>query len=243
MARCLILSCSKAKTGTGGAQPAIQRYDGPAYRVTRLFLKNADSTLLDVDLYVLSAQYGLISSNSLIDDYDQRMTHHRAIELNNQALNHLAQFLKNGYQEVFISMSKEYLQALKGYEALVPLATKIIISNKPEGKRLRELKLWLYKKVDKQINSVKPVKVTGQAVIKGKLIEATPNQVLEIAQKSLPNAKSPPFNIREWYTIIGGQKVSPKWIVSILSELDVSEFQASDARRVLAQLGISVEHV
>ena len=226
-------------------QPAVQRYDGPAYRVFRLFSKKADSTLLDIDLYVLSAQYGLISGNRLVDDYDQRMTPSRAVELNAQTIKQLSLILSKGYDEVFISMSKDYLKALNGYDAHVPTDTQIIISNAPEGKRLRELKLWLYKEVDRQMDPNKNVnvRVTGRATLKGKIIEITPNQIIELAQKALFNAKSAPFNFRDWYTIIDGQKVSPKWLVSLLSGLDVSEFQASDARRVLAQLGISIEHV
>ena len=90
---------------------------------------------------------------------------------------------------------------------------------------------------------MKNIKTTGRAVLKSKVIEATPDQVMELARKSLADANGSPFNFRDWYTIVDGQKVSPKWLVSLLSGLDVSGFQASDARRVLAQLGISTKHV
>jgi hypothetical protein len=140
-------------------------------------------------------------------------------------------------------MSKEYLNAFKGYEALIPLFSKVIISNVSEGRRLLALKQWLYKIEDRNVKVEKRISVSGRAVLKGKVIEATPNQIIALAQKSLVMPSGSPFNFRDWYTIIGKQKVSPKWLVSLLTGLDVSEFQASDARRVLAQLGILTEHV
>jgi hypothetical protein len=243
MKRCLILSCSKSKNQTSSLQPAILRYDGPAFRVFRLFLKKADSSLLNIDLYVLSAQYGLIPGQTPVENYDLRMTPSRAAELNYQTLIQFSQTLKNGYHEVFISMSKDYLRALNGYEGLVPSKMKIVISTTSEGKRLYELKSWLYKQEFTHVNTEKSGIVIGKAVLKGRIIKATRNEINDLAQKSLDAGGGTPFNYKEWYTIINGVKVSPKWLVSLLSGLGVSEFQASDARRVLSQLGISTEHV
>jgi hypothetical protein len=243
MKRCLILNCSKTKTKNPELLPAIQRYNGPAYRVFRLFQKIANPSLLDVDLYIISAKFGLISGDCLIGEYDQLLSRRRAVELKPQVLTTLSKIFTNNYQEIFISMSKEYLTTINGYESLIPQSTKIIISNLPEGKRLSELKLWLYKQEYSKEKAVKVTEVTGQAVLKGKIIKATSEQIIDLAQKSLKNGNGYPFKIKEWYTIIDMQKVSPKWLVSVLSGLDVSEFQSSDARRVLSQLGIFVKHI
>ena len=46
--RLLMLGCSERKVGTCGRLPAFQRYDGPAYRVYRKFLRDdrdADSSV------------------------------------------------------------------------------------------------------------------------------------------------------------------------------------------------------
>jgi ABC-type multidrug transport system ATPase subunit len=43
--------------------------------------------------------------------------------------------------------------------------------------------------------------------------------------------------------LLDGQPVAPKWLVSQLTGLPTSDFDASAARRVLLALGIDVEHV
>ena len=243
MSRCLILSCSKTKRSSDDALPAVQRYDGPPFRVFRNFLKSAPSALCNVDLYILSANYGLILGNTLVNDYDQRMTLVRASEINAQVLKQFELISNKGYTDIFISLSKVYQKALNGYEILLQPSTTIFISNASEGKRLSELKSWLYKQENDQPKPDRVVKVTGRAVLRGRVIEASKDEIIRIAQDGLSQGRGSPKNFKEWYCLINGEKVSPKWLVSILSGLDVSEFQASDARRVLVQLGISTEHV
>jgi hypothetical protein len=82
--------------------------------------------------------------------------------------------------------------------------------------------------------------VTGRATLKGAKIDATPGEVMSIARKALTEGIGEPKNFKKWYILIDGNEVSTKWLVSILSGLSVSDFQASDARRVLGQLGIPV---
>jgi hypothetical protein len=243
MGRCLILSCSKTKRIGDEQLPAVQRYDGPPFRVFRLFLKMAPSALKDVDLYILSASYGLISGDKLVDNYDEKMTAPRAFEMNDQVLKQFETIINKEYTDIFVSLSKDYLRALKGYEKLVQPSRTLHISNESEGKRLSELKQWLYQEEEKQPKIEREVKVTGRAVLRGKVIEVSPDEIFQIAQDALAQENGLSRNIKEWYCLINEEKVSPKWLVSLLSGLKVSEFQASDARRVLAQLGISTEHV
>jgi len=243
MGRCLILSCSKAKLSDDKLLPAVQRYDGPPFRVFRRFLKVAPPALRDVELYILSANYGLIHSGHLVNNYDLKMKAERAREINDKVLEQLKAILDIGYSEIFISLSKEYLSALRGFEKLVPPSIKIQISNTSEGKRLSELKVWLYQEQKRQPKPEKEIKVTGRAMLHGKVIEATPEEIVELAQTALGQSNTAPFKIKDWYCLINGTKVSPKWLVSFLTGLSVSEFQASDARRVLAQLGIATHRV
>jgi hypothetical protein len=128
MTRCLILSCTQAKRGDERPLPALERYDGPAFRVVRRFLRQADPALRDVDVYVLSARYGLISANQRIADYDQRMTPARVAELRPEVLSRLREILSQGYAEVFLSLGRSYLQAVNGFEALVPDGTRAAVS-------------------------------------------------------------------------------------------------------------------
>lgn len=76
----LILSCSQKKSDTA-QERAIDLYQGQAYRIIRMFIEeNPD---INLDVYVLSAKYGLIDAlESNVDEpwepYDQKMDRERA---------------------------------------------------------------------------------------------------------------------------------------------------------------------
>ena len=57
--RMLILACSRRKRLDEGLLPAIDRYDGPAFRVLRRFLRERPAGAPDV--LILSAKHGLIA--------------------------------------------------------------------------------------------------------------------------------------------------------------------------------------
>lgn len=245
MSRCLILGCSEAKRDESQALAAIERYDGPTFLVLRKFLSEAASELQDVEVYVLSARHGLIAGNRAIDDYDQKMTKARASTVRPRILKDLRKVFAKGYDEVFVSLSQLYLRAIGGFERLVPDGTRIIVSQAAMGRRLTELKLWLYQLSEDDIASERQgaeVRVTGRATLRGQEIEATAEEVTVLGQKALADGWGTPDNFRSWYALIDGQRVSTKWLVSLLSGLDVSQFQASEGRRVLRQLGIEVYH-
>ena len=243
MTRYLILSCTQAKQDDGGLLPALERYDGPTFRVVRRFLAQADPALHDVDIYVLSARYGLIAADTLVEDYDQRMTPTRAAELRPQVLTRLQEILGQGYSEVFLSLGRAYLEAVSGFETLVPADTQVTVSQATAGRRLTELKRWLYRLPRGALASDQPkrsVRVSGRATLRGQQIEATPEEILALARQALAEGHGNSRNFRDWYTLLDGERVSTKWLISQLSGLHVSEFQASEARRVLGQLGIEV---
>lgn len=75
--RTLILSCSATKRPDAGLLPALDRYDGPAYRTLRANRAAAG----ELRVLVLSAEFGLIDATKPIADYDRRMTLDRALEL------------------------------------------------------------------------------------------------------------------------------------------------------------------
>ena len=111
--RLLILSCSSKKRSDQGLLPALERYDGPAYRVVNKFLRVHPSGVQSLDMYILSAEFGLIPSSKPIPDYDRRMTLQRAKELQQPVLNELKQILiGKQYKELFISLGKDYRKVL-----------------------------------------------------------------------------------------------------------------------------------
>ena len=105
--RLLILSCSHRKQSTQGLLPALQRYDGPAYRVMNKFMRVHSSGVRSLDVYILSAEFGLISSDKLIPNYDRRMSYQRAKELQQPVLSALKHILIcKQYRDLFINLGK-----------------------------------------------------------------------------------------------------------------------------------------
>jgi hypothetical protein len=74
--RLLILACSQRKRPDAELLPALERYDGPAFRVLRRFLRSRAPDPPDV--LILSAEHGLIPRDLPIAAYDRKMTPARA---------------------------------------------------------------------------------------------------------------------------------------------------------------------
>lgn len=240
MTRCLILSCTQLKKATIDPLPAIERYDGPTFRVLRKFLRDAPPVLHDVEVYVLSAQYGLISAMTPVDYYDMRMTATRAQELHDAVLTKLTTIFSNNFEEALILLGQDYLQAIEGFESVIPSETRIAVLNTTPGKQLTTLKAWLYKVQPAPVSQPRLIEVTGNAVLRGRALQTTPEEVLTLARQALAEQRGNPDNFRGWYALVDGRKVSTKWLASLLFDVSVSEFDASEARRVLQQLGIPV---
>ena len=79
--RLLILSCSQKKRSSPGSIPALERYDGPAFRVMNKFIRVCSPEAQLPDTYILSAKFGLISADKPIPHYDHRMTPQRIKDL------------------------------------------------------------------------------------------------------------------------------------------------------------------
>lgn len=132
----LILPCSKQKKELYSTC-AIDLYDGPFYRVVR---KNQPK---DLDILILSAKYGLISSDNLISHYDQIMTPNRAEELANEIMVKLEIIFTNeDYNEVFINLGKKYMIALDESKNILD-EHNVNWANGQIGERLHQLKTWL----------------------------------------------------------------------------------------------------
>lgn len=76
----IVLGCSATKIETKGVLPAIDLYDGPAFRVLRSYLRRFHWPDR-LSIAVLSAKYGMIGGLSHITTYEKRMTAGRANRL------------------------------------------------------------------------------------------------------------------------------------------------------------------
>jgi hypothetical protein len=242
--RLLILGCSQRKSPEPGLLPALERYDGPAFRVLRKFMRNSPpQASRTLGIHILSAEFGLISAYQRIPHYDQRMTLQRAIQLQPQVLEEFSGLLQNlGCRELLISLGRDYVTAIDGYAQLVPSGVNIIIASGTIGRRLATLHDWLYGNRP----SVRPsggVFASGKARVRGVSLELTQQQVLTAARRGLQARRGDPYHFQSWYVSVDGQQVSPKWLVSQLTQLPLSDFTTDEARRVLSQLGIEVMRV
>lgn len=239
----LILSCSQRKRTAPGLLPAIDRYDGPAFRVLRRFLQKQPSELLDI--YILSAEFGLIPDNHLIPAYDHRMTQQRARELHSGVISELGKiFNTKSYQELFIFAGRDYLPTLDGYDVLMPSGLSVRVASSGLGKKLSELHDWLYgKSPDLHYISLTANRNGKKPCIRGIEVILTPEQVLDVARQGIAEGKRELTNFQSWYVPVDTQQVAPKWLVSQFTGLSVSDFTTQEARRLLAQLGIEVRRV
>src|SRR5258708_4211256 len=76
----VVLGCSATKFDVAGTVPAVHLYNGPMYKVLRSHLRSYRWPA-DLSVSVLSAKYGLIGGLAPIENYERRMTTHRALPL------------------------------------------------------------------------------------------------------------------------------------------------------------------
>ena len=134
----LILSCSKQKKRLSEVS-AIELYDGPFYRMVR------KSGLTNLDIFIISAKYGLISAYDTISYYNQVMSVQRAKELAEGVKLKLERALENnGYGEIFINLGKTYALALENSKKVLS-DYNVYWARGQIGERLNQLKRWLSK--------------------------------------------------------------------------------------------------
>lgn len=236
----LILSCSQTKRSNVELLPALERYDGPAFRLLRKFLHQKSD--LRLDIYIISARFGLIAGSRLIPDYDQKLTKGRSLELNIPTIDSLRKLLNSqNYEEILICVTKSYLSVLNGVMMLLPEHTKVTIATGTIGRKLSILRQWLYRE-NQPVSHIPSLPSVPKETIqlKGVEISLRNEKILNLARQALAKDKQRAYNYQTWYIWVDDTKVSPKWLVSLLTGLPVSSFHSQAARRVLQQLGIKV---
>lgn len=142
MGRLLLIACSARKTPDPGRRPAIDRYDGPAFRVLRKYLR--DHPDFAPAILILSGRFGLIRSSRAIPDYDQRITPERAVQLRRTVHARLRQaYTRTTELEIGICLGREYLAAVAGLEQAVPPGVRLTVIGGGLGRRLTNLREWL----------------------------------------------------------------------------------------------------
>ena len=142
--RLLILSCSQRKHPSPEPLPAIDRYNGPLFFVLRRFLRECPLQAKLLDVYILSAKYGLIPADFPTALYDRKMNTSRAVELQSQVATVFSDILRDNYTSICFVLGQTYLKAFEGTQDLVPTHTEPIVAYGPIGKKQAQLKKWLW---------------------------------------------------------------------------------------------------
>ena len=134
----IIMSCSKTKKNIDIA-PAIEMYDGQAYRTLK---KNLSG---NVRILIISAKYGLLRPSDIISWYDQEMTAAKAMDLRRQVQEEVMKTTKKKNTErVFIYLGYPYNLAISNeLERYLKLNFDGQIADGYSGMRLHQLKEWL----------------------------------------------------------------------------------------------------
>lgn len=240
--RMLILACSQRKRPDEELLPAIERYDGPAFRVLRRFLR--ESTFNIPEVLILSAEHGLIPADLPIATYDRKMTIARARELRPQIIADLERLIASWSPlETLICSGKQYLPALPAADVSSVSRLNVRVCTGPLGKKLAELHDWLHGSPPKLRYNPAMLAEGNRARIRGVEVTLTSQQVFDIAGEALSEGWGDPEHYQSWCVPINGSCIAPKWLVSRISGLPVSSFTTDDARRLLVQLGVEVKRI
>ena len=143
--RLLILSCSQLKDASHEPLSAIDRYNGPLFLVLRRFLRECPRRARLLDVYILSAAYGLIPGDSPTVWYDRKLNTSRIVELQSQINTTFLEILRDNYVSICFVLGKTYLKAFESLQQLVPVHIEPIVFYGPMGIKQTQLKKWLWR--------------------------------------------------------------------------------------------------
>lgn len=137
----LIVGCSSSKNTSPLPMKALDRYEGTNFKVIKKF--NREKGLpTNVDIVIISAQYGLITQDAVIEPYDLRMTRKQAEILHAEVMTSLKDLIsKKVYKEIFVILGKDYMPAIEGIERIAPCP--VLYARGRIGEKMAALKKWL----------------------------------------------------------------------------------------------------
>jgi hypothetical protein len=165
--RLIIMSCSGRKRPIPDQLPALLRYDGVAYRTLWSYLAprttrpeamlpwTADrfaphqiaavQEWCNLDVLILSAEFGFIAAATSIPVYDRLMTRQRAQELRANTSTFLVEWLTaRRYERTLIMLGRDYRRALDLDLQQPPAALGVVVATAGGiGMQLGQLARWL----------------------------------------------------------------------------------------------------
>lgn len=142
----LIISCSSRKNKFETSQPAWEVYDGVMFRTLKK-LQRINKLPPDLDIIIISAQYGILKPSEEISYYDLKMTISRARELKEDVVLKLAPILqKKKYTTIILSVGRTYFASLQ--EINWPALTKVGYVPGKVGEKLSLTKQWIIEPIE-----------------------------------------------------------------------------------------------
>jgi hypothetical protein len=241
--RILVLGCSGRKRDDPGLLPAVDRYDSPQFRVMRRYLGSAPDVGRP-EIFVVSAEYGLIRAEHLIASYDRRMTPERSRALQTEVVAGLVAHVADDPADVLISCAGAYAAAVDGLAEALPAGSMVQQAPPRPGERLACLHDWLYGASPAAPTREAPPTDGPVAVqVRGARATLTAEDLLERGRQVLAWSSPAERRPSSWVVDLDGTAVSPKWLVGVSFDLRRSAFGTSDALRVLAMLSIPVRRL
>lgn len=242
MNRIVITSCSQRKKTDQELLPAIQRYDGPGFRLLRKYMNNSNERL---DIYILSAKYGLLSQTTQIPFYDQKLNKSSQKEFIENVLYQAEQIFSSiNSNEFFVNLGSLYLRFFNPVIKKISQSNSLVLTAGASGKRLAEMHDWLYRNNSPLLNEQIPKSLEKEVFIKGIRLQTNEEEIRDIVRREIAaNGSRDLQNYHSWFVPIDNLKISPKWLISKLSSLPVGNFHSDQARKLLQRLGIKVKRV
>ena len=111
MSSLLIQSCSQTKNRPTEAVPALDLYTGYFFKIIKKAIREGEFDE-NIDLCILSAEYGIIESDEEVSWYDRRIDSERAKEIAPKVAQELARIVDSSYDKLLINVGRDYLEAL-----------------------------------------------------------------------------------------------------------------------------------
>jgi hypothetical protein len=236
----VILGCSQRKKQTSRLIAAIDRYDGPVFRVLRKHTLLAPEE--PIHTHILSGRFGLIPGMLPIPRYNYRLRPSNLDSLRLLVVNQLKQTLDNLKPDrLFVSVGRQYWPLLEEPLSRDVSPGKVVVATGSIGGRASQLAHWL--DIGKtEIGSTKSSSLAHEAVLLGTTVRLTSDEVLCEAQKALLSAPVAARRFETWFVVVNNERVAAKWLVSVLFDKPVARFRTADARRVLSLLGVECKY-
>jgi len=232
----VILGCGQRKRQTSRPLPAIERYDGPAFRVLRKHAREASDETAHA--CILSARFGLLHAKSRIPRYNRRLPRTDPGAFRQRVEKQLTRALKRIKPErLFVSVGSRYWSLLREPLEREVVPTKLVVATGGIGGRASQLSHWLRLK-NGPVTRPRFEHSPGEAALRGKTVRLTRREVLKRARQGLLSDPLGASRFETWCVAVGRERVALKWLVSLLFDMPVSRFRTADARRVLSLLGV-----